>query len=630
MGLTHFPNGITSFGLPVIGGSTDHTTVGNVYYVSSNHPARGDTPDKGSAPDTPFATLDFAIGRCTASSTTTTTLGGDIIFVMPGHNESLIAANAIDADIAGINIIGIGNGADKPTFDHDNPNGEFVIGAADIKLVNLRFRCSKTIVNNAINIEAAGDNFTIQKCDFGFAETAGDEFNDAIIVEAGADNGIIEGCFFDSGAEAAVSAIELNGAVIGITIRDNEFRGDYSTAIIRGDTTLSENVIIERNLLWNGVTSGLNAAAVISMLTGTVGIIRDNTIACDLTSPHLSIVCDGAFMYNNRYVETANVIQGGVHQANAQRSESRMIHEQNPMGNTIYVAASSGTDGALPAGYDPQFPLATIAQAITNGIAGDTIVLGPGTHSVDVSAAALIPLANMQFVGAIKSHGARPAAIITADADDGVDLITINVDGTVWRDITFLHFAAAATALRSVDIGQTAAVLGCTFVDCWFDMNAADAVGVTAINIDDATLVSVGIAVKNCRFVGGSATAQQAIYIDIGVRGFTNGLIEYCMFSCESTDDDCVAIAFADPTTTGRGHGYVIRYNDFIGPTDGAVSLVPVTTLGGTTEYVGTLRSNYFSHCAATAVTQNMMDQSVIENYVGDLTVGGTLVIPGT
>jgi hypothetical protein len=303
-GKTPFPHWAGSYGL-------DRPTTGRVFYVDSGA-ANASNGNLGDSPERPFATVNGAIDNPNITAD-----NGDLIYVMPGHNEALTAANAIDVDVAGVSIVGIGAGSNRPTFDYDNSAGELVIGAAGVLVENLRFRSSVTAVVNAINIEAAGDEFTIRKCDFIDEGDAGgtDEFNDAIIVEAGANRGTIEDNYFDARAAGAVSAIELNGAVLGITIRNNKIMGDYSTANIRGDTTLSEEVIIEDNLLWNGVTSGLNALPVISLLSGTVGIIRNNTLACNVERVAASVVADGMFMYNNVYTESANAFLG-IHGSN--------------------------------------------------------------------------------------------------------------------------------------------------------------------------------------------------------------------------------------------------------------------------------------------------------------------------
>ncbi len=80
-----------------------------------------------------------------------------------------------------------------------------------------------------------------------------------------------------------------------------------------------------------------------------------------------------------------------------------------------------------------------------------------------------------------------------------------------------------------------------------------------------------------------------------------------------------------------KSYGFVVRNNDFIGPDDyghdSTGILVAAATEG---ELIGMIRQNYFSNCVVTSVSQDMMSLSVIDNWVGDLTVGGTLVIPGT
>lgn len=82
---------------------------GNVLFVDSTHPAATDALGAGQSPDTPLATLDYAVGLCTANH-------GDVIYVMPGHAETVATAAAIDIDVAGVKVVGVGWGASRPTF----------------------------------------------------------------------------------------------------------------------------------------------------------------------------------------------------------------------------------------------------------------------------------------------------------------------------------------------------------------------------------------------------------------------------------------------------------------------------------------------------------------------------------
>jgi len=268
---------------------------GNIFYCDS-----GNTSSlvDGKSWATAAATLDAAINLCTDNA-------GDVILVAPGHNESLTTADAVDADIAGLTIIGIGNGSLKPTFDYDANEGEFVIGDAGVTIKNLRFRLSFNAVLTAIDVESAGDEFAIIDCEFGWAETATDEFNATITVGDTANYGLIKGCTIKGGAAAAVSAIHLDADIVGITIEDNVIWGDFSTAVILGDEA-SDEIIIRRNILFNGTMGGdseLNSEPAIEVADDTSGFVLDNRIASDVATGLLMRVADDMVFMNNFIVD---------------------------------------------------------------------------------------------------------------------------------------------------------------------------------------------------------------------------------------------------------------------------------------------------------------------------------------
>jgi hypothetical protein len=302
----------------------------------------------------------------------------------------------------------------------------------------------------------------------------------------------------------------------------------------------------------------------------------------------------------------------------------------NPFGDTWFVAASGGSDGNK--GTDTSRPFATIAKAISKGAVGDNIILGPGTHSVDVSSAALTPLADMQFIAAIPPMGGKPSTIITHDADDGANLVAVDVDGVGFHGIEFLLVAGGTTALTLFDVAQTTAVNGMVFNECWFNLNSVDASGVTALTVDDATNATTGAVFRNCRFVGGDATTNQAVYVDVGVGGVPGCLFEGNVFELESADADCLAFNFADPGAAGKSYALTVRNNDFIGPKDGGGDGIPIVFAAGMTEdeIVPIFRTNFFSGTAATPITQDKINTGIVWNYVGDDATGGTLVDPGT
>ena len=91
----------------------------------------------------------------------------------------------------------------------------------------------------------------------------------------------------------------MKGASTGCYIRGNDIVGDYSVACIGGDTTLSTDYRIERNLLVNGNANALGAVAAIVLLTGSLGIIRDNTIFSDVATFLLMVTADTTLYSNN-------------------------------------------------------------------------------------------------------------------------------------------------------------------------------------------------------------------------------------------------------------------------------------------------------------------------------------------
>ena len=132
---------------------------GNIFFVDSGGGAQaGDTPGHGWTPDSPFLTLDYAVGRCTANN-------GDVIYCMPGHAENLAADSAVDVDIAGIKIVGLGWGGSRPTFTCTAIAGDFKLAGAGCHWIeNLLF--INAVDNSTGFLEVSAPDCTIVNCEF--------------------------------------------------------------------------------------------------------------------------------------------------------------------------------------------------------------------------------------------------------------------------------------------------------------------------------------------------------------------------------------------------------------------------------------------------------------------------------
>lgn len=287
-GLTNFPNGISSQGVPVLGAA------GNVFFVSS---IIGSDGNKGNSTSKPFATINKATSACTASN-------GDVVYIMQGHVEDLgdtSTTGALDFDTAGVTYIGVGTGTLQPRIDSNHADSDILVTANNVVLHNIRFEATVTDVLLGVAIAAAVTGTIIDDCDFTVETSATDEFIVSVNVLAGCTGTIVKNSRIDMGLGGAAAGVKWVGASTGCKVQDCEIVGDYSIANIDNITTLMTSYRIERNLLVNGNANALGAVACIVMLTNSLGIIRDNTMFADVAT-HLLVCTADTTLYSNNLV----------------------------------------------------------------------------------------------------------------------------------------------------------------------------------------------------------------------------------------------------------------------------------------------------------------------------------------
>ena len=217
---------------------------GNIFYVDSNVTTEGN----GTTVETAKDTLEEIVPLLTANN-------GDVVYVLQGHNEPLTGADGVDLDVAGVTIIGLGNGTDRPRFDYDNSAGEFVIGAANVRITNLTFLPSVTGITHAIDIENAGDWAIIDHCEILLGETVNtDEFTDTIQVGTTATNVLIycNKMVHTTSSSACNNFVDLSAATISNPmIIGNYVFGNFEEAPIWGGAAIPTECVIAYNNLTN-------------------------------------------------------------------------------------------------------------------------------------------------------------------------------------------------------------------------------------------------------------------------------------------------------------------------------------------------------------------------------------------
>lgn len=237
--------------------------VGNVLYVHHS----GTSTGNGFSPETPYSTITAAVAACTASQ-------GDVVYVMPGHAETIIAAAGVDLAVAGVAVIGMGEGATRPTVTFGTSTAATIkFSAANCRLANIR--CVANIDSLASFIEGAADNAIIEDCDFVTASTK--EALCGIAIPTTYDNWLIRRCKFIQGTDpTGTNAGAGTGAIYlvdseNVLIEDCEFRGNWETAFVHNKTTAAANLWVRRCY---GICSLADAQPFLLVTTATGGADR--------------------------------------------------------------------------------------------------------------------------------------------------------------------------------------------------------------------------------------------------------------------------------------------------------------------------------------------------------------------
>lgn len=142
MSITNFPNGIGSFGVPVMPGSGGPIFTGNAFFVS----ATGADGNDGASPSSPMATLYGALSRCVSGN-------NDVIYLIGNGaasgsaRVSLAGAQAINSAATGgallwnknaTHLVGIASGSNNSRARIAPPTGVYTAATfVDTTMVNV-------------------------------------------------------------------------------------------------------------------------------------------------------------------------------------------------------------------------------------------------------------------------------------------------------------------------------------------------------------------------------------------------------------------------------------------------------------------------------------------------------------
>jgi len=234
-------------------------TTGNVLYVDSG--AGINAIGRGKTAKSPLASLAYAF-----SSDQLKANNGDVVVVMPGHTESIIASGTITIDIDGVTVVFLGSGSSVPTFTWSTATtARMIISAANTTFLGSAIFDMTGVDAVAMGIHITSDGyfrmigdykgaFRVIQADDNAGSGAGSAAVVAIEIDQNADYSLIENVTFigptASGEEAysntSTAAIDYS-ATTGLTnthyeqaVKNCEFIGMWATAAVNSDYTMTK------------------------------------------------------------------------------------------------------------------------------------------------------------------------------------------------------------------------------------------------------------------------------------------------------------------------------------------------------------------------------------------------------
>lgn len=313
---SNFPGGfnnVTIRGVPI---TQSHP--GQVYWVSNATPTLpGQIGGSDGNPGTfnaPFSTLEYAVSSCTANR-------GDIIFIKPGHAETISSATALSFDIAGVAIVGLGAGTKRPTFTLDTAATTTIAVSADnVSISNCRFIGNFLGITSAFTV-AAAPYFTIDNCSFtdtsailGFLSAV------KTTVSTNSDFLQVSNCFIKSDATTkSVAPIVVLNTMTGLTLTDNYVvqtvaQNNVSQFLSHAALVMTAALVSGNKVYCVNTDTATGACLISTTATTGSGIVMNNTIRA-LDSAAAIVVTANAVqygMFNNLYIGDGTMNSGFV------------------------------------------------------------------------------------------------------------------------------------------------------------------------------------------------------------------------------------------------------------------------------------------------------------------------------
>lgn len=309
--LSNFPNGFSN-GISIRNIPIAMTHPGKVFWVGNNPTAlvgeKGASNGNDGTFYAPFSTLVYALSQCAANR-------GDIIVLRPNYTATVSSATAMALNVAGVAIVGLGVGSNRPTLTLDTATSATIaVSAANVLIHNVVVSANFADIVSAFTLTTA-KYLTLDSVDI-VATATNMNFLHVIDTNATTDDAkglTVTNCYWHEPDAATLAFALVDGSNADWNISDNTIVTGNATA----DTAALFTVATGKNLtglrcLRNNIDVTGNAASTAGVLmttdgTAGTGIIAYNNIKhLDATTEVLITATHTYGLFENRATAVAN------------------------------------------------------------------------------------------------------------------------------------------------------------------------------------------------------------------------------------------------------------------------------------------------------------------------------------
>lgn len=279
--LSNFPNGFAN-GLMVRGMPLLQMQPGVVWWVNNSTILRpqgraGSDSNRGTFLS-PFATINFAVNTAATASR------GDIVFVGPGHAETISDAVTLSLANAGVAVIGLGSGSLRPTLTFGAAAGNIPLLAANCSMQNILFKANFAAIVSAFTATSTNTptDFELANCEF---RDGSSSLNFISLVTGNATANSMDGFRFVGnkkyglGTTAATTAIKMLAAFDRVQLLGNwgvDAILNDTAALLAAGSSSGTNFELTGNRWFRPNTSSTGGSFISGTGTAWSGIASDN------------------------------------------------------------------------------------------------------------------------------------------------------------------------------------------------------------------------------------------------------------------------------------------------------------------------------------------------------------------